>query len=136
SGLPFPESWSALHPDDMRSPPNHAHNLFLEFGARFGWPGVGAAGLLTGLLIALAWRRGRWRYLALVGPVLLMTLLDYTLLYQGVLYPLIAGLALSPSVDAKGMQDRTRSLDAAPDASEPRGTLGTASPPNRLGRGR
>ena len=74
------------------TPISHAHNLWLEFAASYGLPGLLSSLWLTGGLLTLAWRWGRWRGLALVVPVLTMNLFDYTLFYSGVLFPLVLGL--------------------------------------------
>lgn len=72
----------------------HAHNLWLEFAVRYGFPGLIAILWITVGLLYLAWSWGRWRGLALVMPVLLMNMFDYTLFYSSVLLPLILGLNL------------------------------------------
>jgi O-antigen ligase len=90
AGLDFPRHLIATH----------AHNLWLQFGAAYGIPGLLAALWLTGGLLGLAWRWGRWRGLGLVVPVMIMQLFDYTLFYAGVLFPLILGLnALRDNAD-------------------------------------
>lgn len=88
----FMSAWQAQHAEDRREAPTHAHNLWLQFGAIYGIPGLLAALWLSGGLLIIAWRWGRWRGLGLVVPVLIMQLFDYTLFYAGVLFPLILGL--------------------------------------------
>jgi O-antigen ligase len=88
----FVSAWQAQHPDDRREVPTHAHNFWLQFGAAYGIPGLLAALWLSGGLLVIAWRWGRWRGLGLVVPVLIMQVFDYTLFYAGVLFPLILGL--------------------------------------------
>jgi len=93
----FSRAWLEQHPDDERGSPTHAHNLWLEFAVSYGLPGFAAILWLTGGLIWLAWHRGRWRGLALIVPVLLMNVFDYTFFFAGVFYPYVLGMnALSP----------------------------------------
>ena len=70
----------------------HAHNLWLQFAAAYGLPGLVAILWLTGGFLLLAWRWGRWRGLALVVPVFVMNTFDYTFFYSGVLFPLLLGM--------------------------------------------
>lgn len=70
----------------------HAHNFWLELAARYGLVGAFAALWMTGGILLLAWRQGRWYGVTLAGSVLFMNVLDYTLLFTGVLVPLILGL--------------------------------------------
>ena len=70
----------------------HAHNLWLQFAAVYGFPGLIAISWLTGGFLLLAWTWGRWRGLALVVPVFVMNLFDYTFFYSGVLFPLLLGV--------------------------------------------
>lgn len=82
--------------------PAHAHNLFLQVAFERGL--VGLVGL-TLLLLALACapRRKEWGALGLLALVLALNLVDYTLLYSGVLYPLASaiGLIAGPSIRAR-----------------------------------
>jgi hypothetical protein len=86
----FTAYWHAQHPDAAAV--THAHNLWLQFAASYGIFGLLAILWLTGGFVTLAWRWGRWRGLALVIPVLVMQLFDYTFFYAGVLFPLILGM--------------------------------------------
>lgn len=86
----FTAYWERDHPTEALV--THAHNLWLEFGASDGMPGLIAAFLMTGGLLAAAWNRGRVRGLVLVGGVLALNTVDYSLFYSGVLLPLILGL--------------------------------------------
>ncbi len=70
----------------------HAHNLWLQFAAAYGLPGLVAVLWLTGGFLLLAWTWGRWRGLALVVPVFVMNIFDYTFFYSGVLFPLLLGM--------------------------------------------
>lgn len=88
----FATAWREQRASEELAAPSHAHNLWLDFGVRYGLPGLAAVSWLTGGLLWLAWRRGRWRGVALVIPVLIMNMFDQTLFYAGVLYPLILGL--------------------------------------------
>ncbi len=93
----FESYWKTSYRGESLEVLQHAHSLWLEFAANYGLPGLLAILWLTGGLLWLAWRWGGWRGLALVVPVLVMNVFDYTLFYSGVLYPLILGLnALSP----------------------------------------
>lgn len=83
--------WQTVHSESSLMV-THAHNLWLQFAASYGIPGLLAILWLTGGFIYLAWRWGRWRGLALVLPVLLMQVFDYTFFYAGVLFPLILGM--------------------------------------------
>ena len=98
----FVSAWQAQHPDDRREVPTHAHNLWLQFGAAYGVPGLLAALWLSAGLLVIAWRWGRWRGLGLVVPVLMMQVFDYTLFYAGVLFPLILGLNMLRGERPKG----------------------------------
>ena len=70
----------------------HAHNLWLEFAAAYGLLGLVAILWLTGGFLALAWRWGRWRGLALVVPVFIHEHLRLPpSFYSGVLFPLLLG---------------------------------------------
>lgn len=88
----FTDYWRAHTPPGVREPVGHAHNLWLELASGYGLPGLAAALWLTGGLGWLGWRRGRWRGLALVVPILVMNTVDTTLLFSGVLLPLLVGL--------------------------------------------
>lgn len=88
----FAAYWRVSGAPDTRVPPPHAHDLWLQFAASYGLPGLVGILLFTGGLLALAWRWGRWRGLGLAVPVLAMNVFDYTLFYAGVLYPLVLGL--------------------------------------------
>ena len=63
----------------------HAHNLWLQAGASFGWPGVLLFGLWWGLLLAALWQTGRagnsrdWPPLARLWGVSLVGFLAYGL---------------------------------------------------------
>ncbi len=70
----------------------HAHNLWLQFAVSYGVTGLLAIIWLTGGFVYLAWRWGRWHGLALIIPVLIMNIFDYTFFYAGVLFPLILGM--------------------------------------------
>jgi hypothetical protein len=75
----------------------HAHNFWLDLGTSYGLLGIVAGLWIAAGLLAFAWRRGGWRGLGLVVPVLLMNLWDATLFYAGVLLPLLLGLNLLAS---------------------------------------
>lgn len=78
----------------------HAHNLWLQFAASYGLPGLAAAIVLAGGMALLAWRRGRWRGLALVVPILTLQLFDYTLFFSAVLFTAILGVnSIQPRSD-------------------------------------
>ena len=91
-GANFPDYWQATYRGDSQEIVPHAHNLWLQFAALYGLPGLVAALWLTGGLLYLAWRWGRWRGLALVVPVFMMNVFDYTFFYSGVLFPLLLGM--------------------------------------------
>lgn len=82
--------WRAL--DGAGPSASHAHNLWLQFGAAFGTPGLISILWTTVGLAWLAWRWGRYRALAIVGAVFTMNLFDFTLFYAGVLLPTAAAL--------------------------------------------
>ena len=85
----FGQAWAQA---GQAIPVSHAHNLWLDFAASYGVPGLLASLWLTAGFLALAWRWGRWRGLALVVPIFVMNVFDYTFFYSGVLFPLILGL--------------------------------------------
>lgn len=91
-GVDFPSYWGTAYRGDSTELVTHAHNFWLYLASRHGVSGLLVALWITGGLVYIAWRWGRWRGLALVTPVLLMNVFDYTLFYSGVLLPLILGL--------------------------------------------
>ncbi|CAN5905260.1 hypothetical protein BH24DEI2_BH24DEI2_03990 [soil metagenome] len=88
----FSTYWQATYVGNSQEIVPHAHNLWLQFAALYGLPGLIAILWLTGGFLYLAWTWGRWRGLALVVPIFIMNLFDYTLFYSGVLFPLILGM--------------------------------------------
>ena len=70
----------------------HAHNLWLEFGSLYGLLGLAAAGWLSVALTWRAWAWGRWAGVALLVPLAIGQVIDYTVFYVGVLLPTIAWL--------------------------------------------
>ena len=112
-GLPedFASFWESQHPGT--TPVQHAHNVWLEFAAQYGLPGLAAILWLTGGFVTLAWRWGGWRGLSLVIPILLLNAFDYTLFFAGVLYPLILGCNALPSLESppRTGERRARALD-------------------------
>jgi hypothetical protein len=102
----FSSWWRDVRPDDPRPVPTHAHSLSLQYAAAYGVPGLVAAMWLQGALVLLAWRRRRWQGVAFIVPILLLSVVDYTLFYVGVLTPMILGLNVNP-------QDVRRSISAS-----------------------
>lgn len=88
----FTDYWQATYKGDSQEIVPHAHNLWLQFAASYGLPGLIAILWLTGGFLYLAWQWGRWRGLALVVPVFIMNVFDYTFFYSGVLFPLILSM--------------------------------------------
>lgn len=88
----FSDYWDANHLGTSREVVTHAHNLWLAYASSYGVPGLLAILWLTAGFLYIAWRWGRWRGLALVIPVFIMNIFDYTFFYAGVLFPLILGL--------------------------------------------
>lgn len=88
----FPDYWQATYRGDSLEIVPHAHNLWLQFAAVYGLPGLVAVLWLSGGFFYLAWRWGRWRGLALVVPIFIMNVFDNTLFYSGVLFPLILSM--------------------------------------------
>ena len=88
----FSDYWREAYRGNSQELVTHAHNLWLEFAAAYGLPGLVAILWLTGGLLILAWRWGRWRGLALVIPVFIMNIFDTTFFYSGVLFPLLLGI--------------------------------------------
>jgi len=116
-GLPI--ALGTLHPEEtsLRQLPAHAHNAFLDAWVERG--PLGLVGVLL-LLVALAGPAIRGRdtsALAVIVGVVLMNLLDTSLMYGGVLYPLALLL---------GWRAGGRTLAATPDVRR-------ASAPARLG---
>lgn len=98
----------------------HAHNLWLEFGATYGIAGLVSAFVLTVALAAVAWAWGRQLGMVLLAPLLLLQAFDYTLFYAGVLYPTIAALnALGPPISVgSGAIGQQPIADTLPDGVE------------------
>lgn len=92
AGTTFEAYWASSPYDHTGERLTHAHDFWLELAARYGLVGVFAALWITGGILLLAWRQGRWVGLALAGSVFFMNVLDYTLLFTGVLVPLLLGL--------------------------------------------
>ena len=92
-GRSFADAWRVAHEGSASEPPVHAHNLWLEFGVRYGVPGVVGAVLGTAALVAFAWRRSRWRGVAVLVPMLVMQVADATLFTAGVLFPLMLAIS-------------------------------------------
>ena len=91
-GTDFATYWQQTYSGENTEIITHAHNLWLQFAAVYGVPGLLAVLWLTGGFLYLAWHWGRGRGLALVVPILVMNLFDYTFFYSGVLFPLILGV--------------------------------------------
>jgi O-Antigen ligase len=81
-----------LRPDQTAQAISHAHNLWLEMGVRYGILGLLAGLCLTSALLELAWRFGAWKGLALLIPVLVLNLFDYTLFFPSIMTALYLGL--------------------------------------------
>ena len=88
----FSDYWREAYRGNTQELVTHAHNLWLQFAAAYGLPGLIAILWLTGGFLYLAWRWGRLRGLALVVPVFVMNTFDYTFFYSGVLFPLLLGM--------------------------------------------
>ena len=118
-GTDFSTYWQRAYQGNNAEAITHAHNLWLQFAAAYGLPGFFAILWLTGGLLFLAWRWGRWRGLALVTPIFIMNLFDYTFFYSGVLFPLILGMNVLRSNserkagagEASASTDKTASID-------------------------
>lgn len=91
-GDSFTTYWHLHEPEGLRLAVSHAHNLYLQYGAAYGIFGLIAMLAFTGALVALGWRWGRWKGLALTVPVLVLQVVDATLFYTAVLVPLVLGL--------------------------------------------
>ena len=104
----LPAALSVLRPDEIsqRALPAHAHNAFLDAWLERGPLGMVGLLLLVAALASRAVRRRDLPALAVVAAVVLMNLLDTSLLYGGVLYPLAvllgwrAGAVAAPARDA------------------------------------
>ena len=101
----FAANWAVHAQPDLVV--THAHNLWLQFAAAYGFPGLVAVLWLTGGFLYLAWRWGRWRGLALVVPVFVMNIFDYTFFYSGVLFPLLLGMNALREERADALQATT-----------------------------
>ncbi|MDQ3397863.1 MAG: O-antigen ligase family protein [Deinococcota bacterium] len=88
----FGSYFAANYPGTSSEAVQHAHNLWLAFASDYGLAGVVAILWFTFGLSMLAWRWGRWRGLLLVVPVFAMNLFDTTLLFSGVLFPLLLAM--------------------------------------------
>ncbi len=109
--------------DRLHVTPAHAHNLVLQTAFEGGMLGLlGLLALLVALIVPAA-LRADLPLLATIGAVLLANMLDFTLFYSGVLYPLAAlagwraadARTLDPSVRAQGRQSVVRMALAATD---------------------
>ncbi|MBA2666446.1 MAG: O-antigen ligase family protein [Trueperaceae bacterium] len=98
-------AWVRERPDDGRSAPAHAHNLWLGYAAAYGTPGLVAIAWLSVVLFVIAWRRGGPTGVGLVAAVMLMNVFDLTLTSAGVLAAVVLGLAALPLASAR---DRRR----------------------------
>lgn len=87
--LDFATVWAEQHPHASTPAITHAHNLWLQFGAEFGILGLLGISLVVVTLVRLSWSRLAWRGLLLLLPVLMMNMVDVTLLYPGVLFPVL-----------------------------------------------
>lgn len=103
----FGERWVATGAGWSNTAPSHAHNFVLQLASGYGVPGaVAAVGFLVSLA-CLAWRRTRWRGLALLLAVLVLNTFDFTLFFSGVLGPLLLITEAGRSeVDAAGPGSR------------------------------
>jgi hypothetical protein len=88
----FDNHWSRFNEGGGREIISHAHNLWLALGSSFGLIGLLSSLWLTFGILYLAWYWGRWWGTALVVPILVMNVFDYTFFYSGVLFPLIFAL--------------------------------------------
>lgn len=86
---------------------NHAHNAWLQAGARFGLPGFIAACWFTASLARNLWRKaGPWS-LVTVLPMALLQLVDFTIAYSWVLVPFGVALASYQALDATRSRSRS-----------------------------
>ena len=89
----FPDAWRASHAEDVRATPTHAHNVFLGYGASYGYPGFVMSLAWALGLVAFAWRRhGAWGVLSLLAPLALWQV-DDTLRYGSIFLVLLLFLA-------------------------------------------
>lgn len=92
AGTSFASAWAAQKGAPDALPVDHAHDLWLQFAAEYGLAGVVAILAFTVALVRWAWRLRGWYGLVVLVPILAMNVVDYTLLYSGVLFPLLLGL--------------------------------------------
>lgn len=127
----FRSFWQHAYSGNSREPVSHAHNIFLHFGASFGFPGFAALALVVGL-----W----WRLLDLnanpAGAATLLAVLaanmgDVTLLHSWVLAGTVAASALSVTGGNSSDSGRTRPSEGA--ASYRRNDLASIVVRNWLG---
>ena len=101
----FAAFWSRTHPGLLAT---HAHDLWLQFAASYGVPGLVAAVWLAVAFVVAAWRLGRWRGLIVAISVLSMQVFDYTFFTVGVLATSIVALnALALSRSREGAPSTT-----------------------------
>lgn len=79
--ISFAEAWNAGNPGDQRPAPSHAHDLWLQYGAVHGVPGLLVALAFTVGLILVVRPRRHPRVLVGVLGLLALQLTDYTLFY-------------------------------------------------------
>ena len=92
AGTSFETYWHRSPRNHTGEAIRHAHDFWIELAAMYGLPGVwAAAGLGLGLLW-LGWRRGSTAGALFVAAIVTLNVLDDTLLYAGVLVPLLLGL--------------------------------------------
>ena len=110
-GTDFATYWQQTYSGENPEIITHAHSLWLQSAAAYGVPGLLAVLWLTGGFLYLAWRWGRGRGLALVVPIFVMNLFDYTFFYSGVLFPLILGMNALRSSKQRGEHETNVSAD-------------------------
>lgn len=118
-GSSFPEFFAEQWSGPVYGNVFHAHNFWLDMGARFGIPGFIASLVFSGLLLRLAWRWGQWTGVAVVGVVFILNVFDLTLINAGVLLPLIIALDVLriSSLHGDESQRKPQLVNRAPDIS-------------------
>jgi hypothetical protein len=83
----FASFWQAAYPEQKLV--GHSHNLWLELAVNYGIAGLLAGFWLLVSLLYIAWVSGRWQGLALVTVIFLLNIVDVSLFFASVFWPMM-----------------------------------------------